>query len=72
MDIFLLRRAASDTVFLQTVQNIFAHLLGVFLTQVTISYTNSSGNGQIFATARSVRRGFCLHNFVSLTSWVRS
>ena len=56
----LLRRAASDALFLQTVQIVFAHLLSVFLAKVIISYTNSIGNGHCFATARSAWRGFFL------------
>ena len=45
---------------LQTMQNIFAHQLGVFSVTIIISYTSSSGFGSISATARSVRRVFCL------------
>ena len=47
-------------IFLQTMQNIFAHQLGVFSVTIIISYTSSSGFGSIFATARNARRGFSL------------
>ena len=53
---FLARRAASDADLLQTMQNMFAYQLGVFLAATMISYTNSNEDGLIFDMARSARR----------------